>query len=93
MSETYAQGTPTATIRIRNDLVRTVQEVHLAKASIDEIADAVVEKLKLSSAQPEIIRCKDCIYAKTFDDNGIWCDRLTGTFKVEKEGFCKWAKI
>ena len=54
MSETYVQGTPTETIRIRNDLVRTVREVHIAKESIEEIADAVVEKLKLPSAQPEI---------------------------------------
>ena len=74
MSETYVQGTPTETIRIRNDLVRTVREVHLAKESIEEIADAVVEKLKLPSVQPEPkeIGYTDCAYAMV----RMWIDNV-----------------
>lgn len=61
MDETYAQGTPTRTLRVGNDLVRIVQEVHITKESIDEIADTIIEKLNLPSAQPEH-RWIPCVY-------------------------------
>ena len=47
---------------------------------------------QLLELQPEaVIRCKDCKYCKTYDDIP-WCNRLTGTFKVEEESFCSWGK-
>ena len=93
MSETYAQGTPTKTIRIRNDLARTVQTVYLAKESVDEIAYAVIEKLNLSSAQPEIIHCRDCRYMHEDTIFGqCWCNTTSGCSKVNKDDFCSRAE-
>lgn len=48
----------------------------------------------LPSAQSEIVRCKDCRYV--WNENGwdnLWCNRLTGSFSVEKDGGCSWGKI
>lgn len=54
----------------------------------------------LPSAQPEpcedfvkVVRCKKCRYVhcdKEFDN--YWCNRMSGTFMVEAEGFCKWGR-
>ena len=38
----------------------------------------------------KVVRCQDCIYSKEYEDNGIWCERLTGVFRVDHDGFCKW---
>lgn len=46
------------------------------------------------SAQPEIVRCKDCRYVWNEDGwDNLWCNRLTGSFSVEKDGGCSWGKI
>jgi len=95
MDETYAQGTPTATIRVCNDLVRIVREVHIAKESIDEIADAIIEKLNLPSTQPEITRCKECkhhwIYRCMDSMPSEICD-LNQTFYDPNIDFCSLAE-
>ncbi len=54
---------------------------HFARRMIEE----------LPSAQPEIIRCKDCKYAyKTF--NSYTCQRVFHPFTIEDDGFCSWAE-
>lgn len=41
----------------------------------------------------EIIFCKDCIYHSDIEEDGsIWCDRLTGTFKVKHDSFCSFGE-
>ena len=63
--------------------------------------DAVIDMLDdLPSVQPEpcddfvkVVRCKKCRYVhcdKEFDN--YWCNRMSGTFMVEAEGFCKWGR-
>lgn len=39
-----------------------------------------------------IVRCRDCMYSKEYEDGGVWCERLTGAFRVDHDGFCKWGK-
>lgn len=41
----------------------------------------------------EITLCKDCIYSYNVEeDSSIWCDRLTGTFKVKQNSFCSFGR-
>lgn len=41
----------------------------------------------------EIIFCKNCIYHYDVkEDDSIWCDRLTGTFKVKHDSFCSFGR-
>ena len=49
--------------------------------------------LNLPSAQPEIIRCKECKY-HTYDNiyGFHWCNRMLGTFRVGLEDYCSFAK-
>lgn len=53
---------------------------------------------KLPSVQPEqkVIRCKDCKYVWKEDGwDNLYCDRIkvSGSFAVDKDGFCAWAKM
>ena len=47
----------------------------------------------LPSAQPEIIRCRDCKYGK-YDifDRGMWCE-LHPKYDVEENDFCSRAEV
>ena len=39
------------------------------------------------------VRCKDCRYLWNDDNwNNLWCNRLTGTFRVGEEDFCSFGK-
>ena len=45
---------------------------------------------KLPSAQPEIIRCKDCKHWQC-DDSESYCDEL-GIFNTDMNSYCSYAK-
>ena len=48
---------------------------------------------KIPSAQTEIVKCKKCRYVyydKDFDN--YWCNRMSGSFKVEADDFCSRAE-
>lgn len=47
---------------------------------------------RLPSAQPVIIRCKDCNYY-FYDANFAksWCNRMSGTFMVKPDSYCSFA--
>ena len=46
----------------------------------------------LPSAQPEIIRCKDCKHYLHDEEYGFdWCNRMSGVFRAKPDGFCSWA--
>lgn len=47
----------------------------------------------LPPAQPEMVKCNKCRYVyydKEFDN--YWCNRMSDSFKVEADGYCKWGK-
>ena len=47
---------------------------------------------QLPSAQPEIIRCKDCKHYLHDEEYGFdWCNRMSGVFRAKPDGFCSWA--
>jgi len=47
----------------------------------------------LPSAQPEKVKCEKCRYVYYDKEFGnYWCNRMLGTFMVEKDGYCKWGK-
>ena len=47
----------------------------------------------LSSVQPEMVKCKKCRYVYYDKEFGnYWCDRMSDSFKVEADGYCKWGK-
>ena len=53
---------------------------------------------ELPSVQPtqKVIRCKDCKYVWKEDGwDNLYCNRVkvSGSFAVEKDGFCAWAKM
>ena len=48
---------------------------------------------QLPSAEPEIVRCKDCRHH--FHDAGYgydWCNRLGGVFRVKPDSYCSFAE-
>lgn len=56
------------------------------------IADAIENLKELPSSQPDIIRCKDCMWRNKdnacenmYDRDGFWPE-------VEPNGFCSWAE-
>lgn len=50
---------------------------------------------KLPSVTPQkVVRCKDCKYVWKEDGyDNLWCNRLTGSFSVDRDGYCAWAKM
>ena len=62
--------------------------------SADAVYSDVIEGalLELPSAQPVIIRCKDCNYY-FYDANFAksWCNRMSGTFMVKPDTYCSFA--
>ena len=54
----------------------------------DEIREIKRELEKLPSAQPEIIRCKDCKYYLC--PHG--CGHIDGMVTSQKDGFCSYAE-
>ena len=65
------------------------------RAAIDALdcINGVEEVLRsLPSAQPEIIRCKDCKNYLHDEEYGFdWCNRMSGVFRAKPDGFCSWA--
>lgn len=62
--------------------------------AVDVILDTARREHGKAEAQPEIVRCKDCRYVWNKDGwDNLWCNRLTGSFSVEKDGGCSWGKI
>ena len=60
----------------------------------DAIGRAEIEIEKLPSAQPEIIRCKDCKHYLHDEEYGFdWCNRMSGVFRAKPDGFCSWADM
>ena len=48
---------------------------------------------KLPSAQPEIVRCKDCKYAEYIDDvQTLWCTECGQGRTVAPNDFCSYAE-
>ena len=44
-------------------------------------------------AQPEEVKCKKCRYVYYDKEFGnYWCNRMSGFFKGEEDGYCKWGK-
>ena len=65
---------------------------------VTELRDAMKADLKhdieaLPSAQPEIIRCRECRYMHEDTIFGqCWCNRTSGCSKVNKDDFCSRAE-
>ena len=60
----------------------------------DEMFDGYEYRLQeLPSAQPEIVRCKDCKYAEYIDDvKTLWCTECGQGRTVAPNDFCSYAK-
>ena len=56
-------------------------------------ADCIQTLKELPSAQPEIIRCKDCKYAEYIDDvQTLWCTECGQGRTVAPDDFCSYAE-
>lgn len=67
-------------------------EVVTSEHTITEILSDTIGLFPVADAV-EVVRCKDCKYVWKADGyDNLWCNRLTGTFEVDREGFCSWAK-
>ena len=65
-------------------------------ACFTDLCDAVELAIQALYAQSEIIRCKDCKYVWKEDGwDNLYCNRVkvSGSFAVDKDGFCAWAKM
>ena len=51
------------------------------------VEEAVRRIEQLPSAQPEVIRCKDCKYSRFFDPC-FYCYEMGGEIIVPENGFC-----
>ena len=73
--------------------------VCIAKISFDDqqMKEMVDEaKCEILATQPEqkVVRCKDCKFVWKEDGyDNLWCNRLTGTFSVDRDGYCVRAKM
>lgn len=57
--------------------------------SLSQVNSAIIN---LPSAQPEIIRCKDCKYSDTDNTLGVmFCWRVS-YHEASEDGFCSWAE-
>ena len=63
---------------------------------IQELEQAELQKAYecgRASAQPEIIRCKECKHHSHDAEYGYdWCNRTSGVFRVKPEDFCSRAE-
>ena len=60
---------------------------------IEGVAECIDEIEDLPSAQPEIIRCKDCKYAEYIDDvKTLWCTECGQGRTVAPNDFCSYAE-
>lgn len=79
-----------AAISLAGDLQIHDDEYHMHNQAINNYC---AEIIKLPSAKPEMVKCKKCRYVyydEEFDN--YWCNRMSGSFKVEADGYCKWGK-
>ena len=62
--------------------------------TVENYLNRVLDKIKcLPSAQPEIIRCKDCKYADYMDDvKAFWCSEGGRGKTVALDDFCSYAE-
>ena len=77
------------------DATNRTDYIGLAVEDVKKVTDAVIEELKrLPSAQPEIIRCKNCKYVwKENRYDNLWCSRFTDiSFSVNEDGGCTWGR-
>ena len=73
---------------LRDVIVKDVQfGDELTDGYNDGIDMAITVISKLPSAQPEIIRCKDCKHSRLFDQC-FYCYELGGEIIVPENGFC-----
>lgn len=78
-----------------------INDLNMPKDDYDGIMEYIDE---VPSAQPDIIRCKDCAYCDSDDVDApygmtkkiFWCDRLYAganeNLIVEPDDFCSWAE-
>jgi len=80
---------------MKNDLIRRQDVLHELEGCDYELKDWQRWKLKtmvrdIPSAEPEIIRCRDCKHWYSDADCGMACE-LTNMSQPE-DGFCNWAE-
>ena len=83
----------------RNDYMDLKDNASEAKQLADWLNELKLLRDRIE-IQPEpcddfvkVVRCKKCRYVhydKEFDN--YWCNRMSGAFMVEAEGFCKWGR-
>ena len=57
------------------------------------LAKMIMDEKRFPSAQPEIIRCKDCKYAEYIDDvKTLWCTECGHGRTVAPDDFCSYAE-
>lgn len=81
--------------RMTNELaIRILTGDVLGTASqTSEAIKMAVKALSLPSAQPEMVKCKKCRYVYYDEEFGnYWCNRMSDSFKVEADGYCKWGE-
>lgn len=74
-----------------NDAISRQAAINVA---LEAGATRAANRIKqLPSAQPEIIRCKDCKHHSHDAGYGYdWCNRTSGVFRVKPEDFCSYAE-
>ena len=79
-----------------NDLISRQAAIDAVKEAYenDEMFDGYEYRLQeLPSAQPEIVRCKDCKYAEYIDDvKTLWCTECGQGRTVAPNDFCSYAE-
>ena len=80
---------------MKDDLISRQAAIDAANAVWSVTGDKNVAKVReqikdLPSAQPEIIRCKDCKHWAC-DDSKSYCDEL-GIFDRDMNSYCSYAK-
>ena len=62
--------------------------------TVENYLNRVLDKIKcLPSAQPEVVRCKDCKYAEYIDDvQTLWCTECGQGRTVAPDDFCSYAE-
>ena len=79
-----------------SDLIDRQEAIDAVKEAYenDEMFDGYEYRLQeLPSAQPEIVRCKDCKYAEYIDDvKTLWCTECGQGRTVAPNDFCSYAE-
>ena len=72
------------------ELVKAIKALPSADAVGYETTATINEPISIQSNYVYVVRCKDCVWSKEWNDNQIFCDRIL--MRLRETDFCSYGE-